>query len=434
MDQDEQRSPSVVPSEPMQPVMEVLRGDDPDTVCARHRINRAELERRLEAYQKSQRQMALVDTLKMKPVGRNEPCPCGSGKKYKKCCQPKQDEARRNMSAVNVQEAEELARRRERQEKDLRHGWDLLFAQEYDKAGRLAARLLDAFPEDDRVHEIMVAKDLATGSYEEAFLRSRSRWQIAQEEQAFYQESGHYKREGQDRKQIVCFYSPSTWLEKFWIAQRARVYQQTFAPTSDPVLKDMVGKLLAANDIKSFPGLQEEGFEVRRKALAPVLAQLEAAGPKIIPYLLPLTYTFSWASLFVPDLLFALGTDESIRLLAELSMFRTPYFAPKCLACLEQLGPRTVPQIAQVMEENSAFDELKTGLITVLGTMHTPESFGLLARLTEHENPNLFNWAAQALERHENPEALPYLERAKTRLDELSNIAGAIREVAGESG
>jgi uncharacterized protein len=21
-----------------------------------------------------------------KPVGRNEPCPCGSGKKYKKCC------------------------------------------------------------------------------------------------------------------------------------------------------------------------------------------------------------------------------------------------------------------------------------------------------------------------------------------------------------
>jgi preprotein translocase subunit SecA len=21
-----------------------------------------------------------------KPVGRNDPCPCGSGKKYKKCC------------------------------------------------------------------------------------------------------------------------------------------------------------------------------------------------------------------------------------------------------------------------------------------------------------------------------------------------------------
>ena len=24
-----------------------------------------------------------------KKVGRNDPCPCGSGKKYKKCCYPK---------------------------------------------------------------------------------------------------------------------------------------------------------------------------------------------------------------------------------------------------------------------------------------------------------------------------------------------------------
>ena len=26
---------------------------------------------------------------KSKKVGRNDPCPCGSGKKYKKCCYPK---------------------------------------------------------------------------------------------------------------------------------------------------------------------------------------------------------------------------------------------------------------------------------------------------------------------------------------------------------
>ncbi|HPQ79810.1 MAG TPA: SEC-C metal-binding domain-containing protein [Candidatus Dojkabacteria bacterium] len=26
---------------------------------------------------------------KGKKVGRNDPCPCGSGKKYKKCCYPK---------------------------------------------------------------------------------------------------------------------------------------------------------------------------------------------------------------------------------------------------------------------------------------------------------------------------------------------------------
>jgi len=27
-----------------------------------------------------------VETIKQKKIGRNQPCPCGSGKKYKKCC------------------------------------------------------------------------------------------------------------------------------------------------------------------------------------------------------------------------------------------------------------------------------------------------------------------------------------------------------------
>ena len=31
----------------------------------------------------------------MAKPGRNDPCHCGSGKKYKKCCQPKDDEAER---------------------------------------------------------------------------------------------------------------------------------------------------------------------------------------------------------------------------------------------------------------------------------------------------------------------------------------------------
>ena len=29
-------------------------------------------------------------------LGRNDPCPCGSGKKYKKCCLPKDEEEKRN--------------------------------------------------------------------------------------------------------------------------------------------------------------------------------------------------------------------------------------------------------------------------------------------------------------------------------------------------
>jgi len=41
----------------------------------------------------------------MSKVGRNDPCPCGSGKKYKKCCEQKTAIQRRtfsNLSSQNV--------------------------------------------------------------------------------------------------------------------------------------------------------------------------------------------------------------------------------------------------------------------------------------------------------------------------------------------
>jgi uncharacterized protein YecA (UPF0149 family) len=40
-------------------------------------------ERRKELYWEQKKSNTVV---KDKKVGRNDPCPCGSGKKYKKCC------------------------------------------------------------------------------------------------------------------------------------------------------------------------------------------------------------------------------------------------------------------------------------------------------------------------------------------------------------
>ena len=74
------------PVDPMKPVVEFLKGTDPDLICRQYGISRAELDNWLEAYQTTQRKMALVDQLVMHRVGRNEPCPCGSGRKYKQCC------------------------------------------------------------------------------------------------------------------------------------------------------------------------------------------------------------------------------------------------------------------------------------------------------------------------------------------------------------
>jgi tetratricopeptide (TPR) repeat protein len=43
----------------------------------------------------------------MTKIGRNEPCPCGSGKKYKQCCLAK-DEAARSAQSVTSQTADHL--------------------------------------------------------------------------------------------------------------------------------------------------------------------------------------------------------------------------------------------------------------------------------------------------------------------------------------
>jgi uncharacterized protein YecA (UPF0149 family) len=38
------------------------------------------------------------------PVGRNEPCPCGSGKKYKKCCGAVRQEETNDESNINTKD------------------------------------------------------------------------------------------------------------------------------------------------------------------------------------------------------------------------------------------------------------------------------------------------------------------------------------------
>ena len=37
-------------------------------------------------------------------IGRNAPCPCGSGRKYKKCCLQKDEEARRTAQSLDIPE------------------------------------------------------------------------------------------------------------------------------------------------------------------------------------------------------------------------------------------------------------------------------------------------------------------------------------------
>src|SRR5438874_1120241 len=43
-------------------------------------------------------------------IGRNDPCPCGSGKKYKKCCLAKDEAAAHQLQATQATVQREMAR------------------------------------------------------------------------------------------------------------------------------------------------------------------------------------------------------------------------------------------------------------------------------------------------------------------------------------
>lgn len=46
----------------------------------------------------------------MKKAGRNDPCPCGSGKKFKKCCEAKMTRGRFSATPVNAESAPQIQR------------------------------------------------------------------------------------------------------------------------------------------------------------------------------------------------------------------------------------------------------------------------------------------------------------------------------------
>jgi hypothetical protein len=432
MDNSQSSEPKSALGNPFQAVMEVIRGHKPEDVCKRHNISRDELNSHLEAYQKTVRQMALTDDFTLKHAGRNDPCPCGSGKKYKKCCLARHEEARKNTPLDELRQMEEKVKRRESLEKEIGKGFDFIFSRDYEKARALASSLLESFPEDDRLYDIVVNVCMMTGEYEEALDICNRRSEIALEEKDFFLTNGQHKREGAGRKELVHFYSPSIWLEKLWMAQSAKRWGEQFPRGIDDHLQKLVDKLEIANDLNRFPAREEKGYELRRIALEPVLEELRGAGMAAVPYLIPLTFNYSWTSLFVPDLLGDCGTDECVRLLAELSMFRFPSIAQRCLMNLERMGVRVVPEVEGVMQRDSEFDELKVGLVSLLGHLPCPESIAALNRWIDHESPHVVRAVAEALGHHGSLDALPYLERARARLGELSKIRGAIQDLAAE--
>jgi tetratricopeptide (TPR) repeat protein len=91
----------------------------------------------------------------MAKIGRNEPCPCGSGKKYKNCCLQQQEAAARALAAaavrptIDVEIAESLGLF-ESEEDELTSASnaavDLVHQGKLDEAEQIARDLLERFP------------------------------------------------------------------------------------------------------------------------------------------------------------------------------------------------------------------------------------------------------------------------------------------------
>lgn len=93
----------------------------------------------------------------MNKTGRNDPCPCGSGKKYKQCCLP----AARLPSAA-FQDLESLKADVEKLDTLSNSVIDLVDAGEFDKAEAACRSLLENYPDQvdglDRLAMVYEAK------------------------------------------------------------------------------------------------------------------------------------------------------------------------------------------------------------------------------------------------------------------------------------
>jgi tetratricopeptide (TPR) repeat protein len=89
----------------------------------------------------------------MAKIGRNDPCPCGSGQKYKRCCLPREEAAAAERTAARAREAGPSAAPFEILSDD--DGLDeasnvvidLIDAGRLDEAERAAQELLERYPD-----------------------------------------------------------------------------------------------------------------------------------------------------------------------------------------------------------------------------------------------------------------------------------------------
>ena len=109
------------------------------------------------------------------PVGRNDPCPCGSGKKYKKCCQAKEPVVRDTAPPAPSPIKQLLRDRKEHFEDEMdllervsNSAVDAIHGKRYEEAEKFCEQLLRDYPQIIDGHDRLGMLREAQGRYQEA--------------------------------------------------------------------------------------------------------------------------------------------------------------------------------------------------------------------------------------------------------------------------
>jgi hypothetical protein len=419
-----------ISEEELAPVLELLQGGDPDAIAAKAGISKERLfEMRDALLAQAEAQKRVEEDLVLEKIGRNEPCPCGSGKKYKQCCLKKHEEAKLAMGGGEIAKLQAQEREQGRLIESIEEAFGLLARQQYDEAIHSASKLLRSYPNEDRLHDIVSTSRMLAGDCDEAIGICRRRWEVAKEEKDYFVEHGRYRDAEVEKPSLSYYYPPMTWLQKYWIAVKFKDYRSLYPETENEAIVELVKELQSADDTQRFPERQDKGYEIRKAALQEALDQLKAIGPETIPYLLPLACRYSWAGLFVPEILSHYRTKLAIRALIDISMFGYGYSSGASLHYLEQLGEEVIPYIDEAFTEDKTFDPIKTGIVSVLGNIQVTASYDLLLSLLEHQSYHIVNWAGGALGKFGKIEALPPLLAAQERIGGEKMIDEAIERL-----
>jgi hypothetical protein len=414
----------------LEPVLELLQGGNPDAIALKSGITKKHLFRiQDDLLAQVERERAKATDAPPKKIGRNAPCPCGSGKKYKHCCLGKQAVAG---YAEQTGKAEPRTARKAEQSrliKRIEKAFSLLHSGRYTEAIEQASTLITRYPNEDRLHDIVATGHLYAGKFKTAIDICRHRLAVAESEKSYFIEHGRYRDSEIDQPVLSYYYPPLTWLQKYWIASRSRDYQALVPLEENAAIVELVEALRTADDATRFPGNQTQGLELRRHALKETLETLKSMGPDVIPYLLPLAGRYSWAGLFVPEILSVYPTALASRILIDISMFGFDYASGASLHYLEERQDAVIPDIQAAFSRDKEFDPIKTGIVSVLGNMQTPAAYALLFDLLSHESPHIVNWAGDALGKFENVEALQAMVAASERIGGEQMIEAAIRRL-----